>query len=216
MHTRRSFYVLSILALVTIPAFAQVSPRFHTAGPIPTNRRHESNAQFECRAVGPRQVTDVGFEGIKTTGWNFGMLGGGGEGKRFDPRPALETRVKLDYGCINAHLSVLVGSAQTYGGAPLALFQVTVSPINPDGTIGPPTALYGHYPTPFGLFGPAVALEAETDVDEFAANFFDRVGDEPGDIRPGAYVVDVWWAGAPPGAPAGNIAAAWVLKLYHN
>jgi hypothetical protein len=46
-----------------------------------------------------------------------------------------------------------------------------------------------------------------------SANFFQRIGTAPGDLPPGAYTVDVWWAGA--GAPTGGAAgAAFVLKLY--
>jgi hypothetical protein len=48
-----------------------------------------------------------------------------------------------------------------------------------------------------------------------AANFFQRVGTGPGDVPPGTYIVNVWWAGA--GAPSGGAAgAAFVLKLYQQ
>jgi hypothetical protein len=58
-------------------------------------------------------------------------------------------------------------------------------------------------------------LEAEHDVDMFAANFFQRVGTGPHEVPPGNYNVDVFWAGAPPGVtPSGAIGAAFVLKLY--
>ena len=64
---------------------------------------------------------------------------------------------------------------------------------------------------------PAVALEAERDVDEFAANFFQRIGNDKanGDVPPGVYRVDVWWAGGPVGG-GGAIGAAFVLKLYQG
>jgi hypothetical protein len=165
-----------------------------------------------ARCVGPiNQVVDVGFEGLRTTPWNFAMAGGGGEGGRFDPTPVLSTVVALQAGtCINAHFSALVGSAQTYPGlAPVTLFQVTAT--NPNGVV---QHLYGHYETPYGVYGPAVATEAERDVDEHASNFFHRVGNGPGEIPPGNYRIDVWWSGG--GGAGGALGAAFVLKLYLN
>jgi hypothetical protein len=63
---------------------------------------------------------------------------------------------------------------------------------------------------------PAVAIEAERDVDMLSANFFQKVGGGPHEVPPGTYQVDVWWAGAPPGSavPTGAIGMAFVLKLY--
>jgi hypothetical protein len=94
----------------------------------------------------------------------------------------------------------------------MTLFQVTVTPAGGGG----PRAMVGHYPTPFGVPSPAVALESERDVDMLGANFFQRVGTGPHEVPPGTYSVDVWWAGAPPGpaTPTGVIGAAFVLKLY--
>jgi hypothetical protein len=165
------------------------------------------------RCTGPiKMVTDVGFEGVRTTGWNFGMMGGGGEGGRFDPNPLLSTVVTLNQGgCLNAHFSALVGSRQTYGPAfsALTLFQVTLSPVN-----GGLQHLYGHYETPYGVYAPAVAIEAERDVDTYGSNFFQRVGTGHGEVPPGTYRVHVWWAGGPIGG-GGAIGAAFVLKLYH-
>lgn len=164
-----------------------------------------------CR--GPiKLVTDVGFEGVRTTAWNFAMLGGGGEGGRFDPAPLLTTTVNLTEGtCLNAHFSAMVGSRQTYGPAfsALTLFQVTLTPVG-----GGPQHLFGHYETPYGIYAPAVAIEAERDVDTYGSNFFQRVGTGHGDVPPGAYRVNVWWAGGPIGG-GGAIGAAFVLKLYH-
>jgi len=76
--------------------------------------------------------------------------------------------------------------------------------------------MVGHFETPYGIPSPAVALEAERDVDMLSANFFQRVGTAPHDVPPGVYNVDVFWAGGPPGAPPqhGAIGAAFVLKLY--
>jgi len=73
----------------------------------------------------------------------------------------------------------------------------------------------GHYETPYGVYAPAVAIEAERDVDTFSSNFFARIGTLPGDVPPGPYRVDVWWAGGPIGG-GGAIGAAFVLKLYQN
>lgn len=156
------------------------------------------------------KVMDIGYEGVKTTTAVYGTNPGGGEGGQFDKAPVLTTKVQLAANsCLNAHLSAIAGSKQTYGHSPLTLFQVTLTkPGNP------PKAIFGHYRTPYGHNSPAVALEAERDVDMFAANFFQRVGTGPNDVPPGAYVVDVWWAGAPQPAPGGAIAAAFILKLY--
>jgi hypothetical protein len=158
------------------------------------------------------RVIDIGYEGVKTTTAVYGQNPGGGEGGQFDKTPVLSTKVELgENACLNAHLSAIVGSKQTYGHSPLTLFQVTLRrPPNP------PKAIFGHYQTPYGHTppSPAVALEAERDVDMFASNFFQHVGTGPNDVPPGAYEVDVWWAGAPPNAPGGAIGAAFVLKLY--
>ena len=156
-------------------------------------------------------VIDVADEAARFTPAIFGTGPGGGEGGQFDPTPVLTVRdLTLKEGqCLNAHLSVIAGSAQTYGVAPLALFQVTLTPVN-----GGPQHMVGHYETPYGIPSPAVALEAEKDVDMLAANFFQKVGYDEHEVRPGTYTVDVWWAGAPPGVPGGSLGAAFVLKLY--
>jgi hypothetical protein len=186
-----------------------VEPRGEAPAPGPGGQVQPEPALNAC--LGPiTKVTDVGFEGVKTTKAVFGTNPGGGQGGQFDKVPVLTTKVTLlANSCLNAHLSALVGSKITYGRSALTLFQVTVTrPGNP------PKAIFGHYPTPYGVPSPAVALEAERDVDMFAANFFQRVGTGPNDVPPGVYTVDVWWAGAPPNAPGGAIGAAFVLKLY--
>jgi hypothetical protein len=161
------------------------------------------------------KVIDVAFENVKTTSAVYGVPAGGGQGGQFDKTPVLSAKVTLaERTCLNAHFSVIVGSGQLYGKSRMALFQVTVTPAGGGG----PRAMVGHYPTPFGVTppGPAVAIEAERDVDMLAANFFQKVGSGPHEVPPGAYVVDVWWAGAPPGSatPSGAIGMAFVLKLY--
>jgi hypothetical protein len=153
------------------------------------------------------QVVDVAFEGLKFTPANYFTLPGGGEGGGFDKTPVLSTKVKLGGGCLNAHFSAIVGGKQSYGVAPLALFQVTLSPVN-----GGPRHMVGHYEQPYGgNNGAAVAIEAERDVDMLAANFFQKVGKGPHEVPPGTYQVDVWWAGNGPG---GALAMDFVLKLY--
>ena len=171
--------------------------------------QHNPTIPAECR--GPvSMVTDVGFEGVKTTGFNFSNITGGGESGRFDKRPVLTTKVRLEEGtCLNAHFSAIVGSRQTYGGvASITMFQVTLTPAG-----GAPQHMYGHYETPYGIYGPAVAVEAERDVDTFGSNFFQKVGFDHGDVPPGDYEVNVWWSGGPVGG-GGAIGAAFVLKLY--
>lgn len=159
-----------------------------------------------CR--GPiTQVLDVGDENVRFTAANYFTNPGGGQGAGFDKTPLLSTKVQLAQGtCLDAHLSAIVGSKQTYGVAPLTMFQVTLTPPG-----GGPRHIIGHYHTPFGKPSPAVALEAERDVDMLGSNFFQRVGNGPHEVPPGIYRVDVWWSGAGPG---GAIGAAFVLKLY--
>jgi hypothetical protein len=167
-------------------------------------------AVLGCR--GPiTQVLDVAFEGVKFTSANYFTNPGGGEGGGFDKTPVLTTRVTLAPGtCLDAHLSAIVGSKQTYGVAPLTLFQVTVTRMTPP--IGGPVHVVGQFEHPYGSNnGAAVALEAERDVDMYASNFFQKVGNGPHEVPPGTYRVDVWWAGNGPG---GAIGAAFVLKLY--
>ena len=180
-------------------------------GEAPAGVAPPQPALYGC--AGPiTKVMDLGYEGVKTTKAVYGTNPGGGEGGQFDKTPILTTKVQLAANsCLDAHLSAIVGSKQTYGPSALTLFQVTLTKPGAG-----PKAIFGHYKTPYGHTppSPAVALEAERDVDMFAANFFQRVGTGPNDVPPGAYVLDVWWAGAPPNAPGGAIGAAFVLKLY--
>lgn len=179
-------------------------------GKIQTNAPHPTVGQ-RCR--GPvSMVQDVAFEGVKTTPFNWSSTLGGGESGRYDKTPVLTTPVNLAAGtCLNAHFSAIVGSRQTYGPgiASITMFQVTVTPA---GGVAH-QHMVGHYETPYGFYGPAVAVEAERDVDTFGSNFFQRVGFQPGDVPPGAYIVNVWWSGGPIGG-GGAIGAAFVLKLY--
>jgi hypothetical protein len=163
----------------------------------------------ECRGKS-RKAVDVVFEGVKTTAYNWATTGGGGEGGRYDPTPVLSTKVQVAGGCLNAHLSAMVGSAQTYGVSRMTLFQVTVTDAS-----GLVRHMAGHYETPYGIYAPAVALSAEYDVDMLGSNFYLPVGTAAGQIPPGSYRVDVWWAGGPVGG-GGAIGADFVLKLYYQ
>jgi len=166
-------------------------------------------AALGCR--GPiTQVLDLGDENLKFTPAVFGTNPGGGEGGQFDKTPVLTTRVSLAQGtCLDAHLSAIVGSKQSYGVSRMTLFQITLTRLAP---VGAPRHMVGHFERPFGSTSPAVALEAERDVDMYASNFFQRVGSGNHEVPPGTYRVDVWWAGGPD--PGGAIAAAFILKLY--
>jgi hypothetical protein len=157
------------------------------------------------------QVTDIGYEGTKSTTAVFGSSPGGGVGGQFDKTPLLTTRVKLSSGCLNANLSAIVGS-HLYGASPLALFQVTLTPASG----GPAVTMAGHFPTPYGIAAPAIGMQAENDVDMLGANFFERIGTGVHAVPPGNYIVNVWWAGAPPAAPNGAVGFAFVLKLYYR
>lgn len=168
-----------------------------------------------CRGL-VRQVLDAADENVRFTAWNWSVVGGGGETGRYDPVPLLSQTVNLIQGsCLNAHFSAIVGSRQTYGPgvAAITMFQVTATPLPPL-PAGPPQHLVGHYETPYGIYGPAVATEAEVDVDTFGSNFYAQVGGGlPGDLPPGPYRIDAWWSGGPVGG-GGAIGAAFVLKLY--
>lgn len=202
----RSFLVVAMLLVAFMPAVAQAKGILvPNSSPVD----HDQTLPEACRGY-VNFVSDVGFEGIKTTAHNFSNATGGGESKRFDRTPVLSTKVELREGCLNAHFSALTGSAQMYGTSPLTFYQVTLT--SADGTIGP-RHMYGHYETPYGIYGPAVIIEAEGDVDEIGANFFQTIGYGKHDVPPGASYVDVWWAGGPAGA-GGAIGAAFVLKLY--
>jgi hypothetical protein len=169
-----------------------------------------------CKGSSVKSIVDVAFEGFRFTPFVFNPANGGGEGRCFDPAPVLSTTVTIPTGftCLNAHFSAIVGSQQTYGRAlgNLAVFQVTLTPV----TGAAPQHMIGHYETPYGLPCPAIGIEAERDVDTFGSNFFQRVGTQSGDVPPGTYRVDVWWAGAPPPpfGTGGAFAGAFVLKLY--
>jgi hypothetical protein len=164
---------------------------------------------LECTGPVSRSL-DVAFEGLKFTPADYFTLPGGGEGGGFDKTPVLTTKVRLVEGvCLNAHFSSIVGGEPTYGVAPLALFQVSLTPAVAGGM---PRHMVGHYENPYGgTNGPAIAIEAEKDVDMIAGNFFQRVGSGPHELPPGDYYVDVWWAGNGPG---GALAMDFVLKLY--
>jgi len=227
-HNRHAIWFISFLALIillttAVAANAQERSTFskeevEAAKKADQEARRGPAPQATAAAVlvckGPiTQVLDVGYEGVKFTSAVYGTSPGGGEGGQFDKTPVLSTRVNLAQGnCLDAHVSAIVGS-KIYGVSNLALFQVTLTRITPLPIIGP-VHMPGHYETPYGHIpkSPAVALEAERDVDMYASNFFQKVGKGPHEVPPGAYRVDVWWAGAP--NPGGAIGAAFVLKLY--
>lgn len=226
-HSRRVISFLTLIALgVLLSMISAVNAQQRQERPMFSKEAVEASRKSD-KAVpnlvlgcqGPiTRVTDVAYEDVKTTSAVFGNNPGGGEGGQFDKTPVLSTKVSLSAGtCLNAHLSAIVGSKQTYGFflpvSSLTLFQVTLTSSSGGGG---PRHMVGHYETPYGIASPAVALEAERDVDMFASNFFQKVGTGPHEIPPGVYRVDVWWAGAPPGAPGGAIGAAFVLKLYQR
>ena len=204
--------LIGLIVLITWVGMAEGgntgTAEFFVDAPDPEKR---ALAFTVTNCTGPvRYTLDAADETVRTTPAIFGNGAGGGEGGQFDPTPVLSIdNVSLEDGeCLNAHLSAIVGSAQTYGVAPLALFQVTLTPAG-----GSPRHMVGHYETPYAIPSPAVALEAERDVDMLAANFFQRAGFGTHEVPPGTYTVDVWWAGAPTTVPGGAIGAAFVLKL---
>jgi len=221
-NQRLLLQLVGLIAFALLPGMASVNAqerqtfskedieRAKKAADQPTTQQahapQPAPSKLGCR--GPiTQVLDAADENVRFTAANYFTNPGGGEGAGFDKTPLLTTKVQLAAGtCMDAHLSAIVGSKQTYGVAPLAMFQVTLTPSG-----GGPRHIVGHYHTPFGRPSPAVALEAERDVDMLGSNFFQRVGSAPHDVPPGVYRVDVWWSGAGPG---GAIGAAFVLKLY--
>jgi len=208
---KRTFHSFLILVLFSVSIVASAQEGGFMARPKP-DAKAAPKGFFSHKGVqncrGPiARVQDVGDETLKTTAANFNVPAGGGEGGRFDKTPVLSTKVSLQAGCIDAHFSAIVGG-RIYGSAPTTVFQVTLTP-----TGGTPRHMVGHYETPFGQLAPAIGIGAENDVDMVSANFFQRIGTAPGDVPPGTYIVDVWWAGA--GAPTGGATgAAFVLKLY--
>ncbi len=209
---KRTFHSFLILVLFSLSVGASAQEGGFLARPKPDAKAapkgsfsHEGVQN--CRGLIAR-VQDVGDETWKTTTANFNVPAGGGEGGRFDKTPVLSTRITVRAGCIDAHFSAIVGG-RIYGSAPTTVFQVTLT--SSSGTL---RHMVGHYETPYGQNAPAIGIGAENDVDMVSANFFQRIGTAPGDLPPGTYVVDVWWAGA--GAPTGGAAgAAFVLKLLY-
>jgi tetrahydromethanopterin S-methyltransferase subunit D len=225
-HNRHVLWIITLVALtVLLSTGNRINAQERQTFPKEEVERAKKEGQVEAKTAAPAppmpallgcrgpitQVIDVAFEGVKFTSANYFTPNGGGQGGGFDKTPVLSTKVTLAQGvCLDAHLSAIVGSKQTYGVAPLTLFQVTLTRMSP--TIIGPVHMVGHFEHPYGSnLGPAVALEAERDVDMYASNFFQRVGTGPHEVPPGAYRVDVWWAGNGPG---GAIGAAFVLKLY--
>lgn len=208
---KRTFHSFLILVLFSVSVAVSAQEGGFLARPKP-DAKAAPKGFFSHKGVqncrGPiTRVQDAGDETWKTTPANFNAPAGGGEGGRFDKTPVLSTKVNLQAGCIDAHFSAIVGG-RIYGSAPTTVFQVTLTPAG-----GAPRHMVGHYETPYGQNAPAIGIGAENDVDMVSANFFQRIGTAPGDLPPGNYSVDVWWAGA--GAPTGGAAgAAFVLKLY--
>jgi hypothetical protein len=224
-HTRNIFSLLGLIAAIvlmsTVNTVAQrqyISPEDVEKAKAEANNGGKANRSKEAAAepvvlncTGPvSAVRDVAFEGLKFTPANYFALPGGGEGGGFDKTPVLSTKIRIEEGtCLNAHFSAIVGGEQTYGVAPLALFQVTLTPAVAGGL---PRHMVGHYENPYGgTNGPAIAIEAERDVDMIAGNFFQKVGTGRHEVPPGDYYVDVWWSGNGPG---GALAMDFVLKLY--
>src|SRR5262249_46911970 len=107
MRQGRKWFVLSFAVLVAaIPAMAQSKGLLVPGSPLGTASGHNPNVPDGCRGL-ITQVTDVGFEGVKTTAHNFSNATGGGESKRFDITPVLSTKVDLREGCLNAHFSAM-------------------------------------------------------------------------------------------------------------
>ncbi len=218
-HRKQMFFLTLAAFLVTLTithstlgqereAFSKEEVEYAKKNPI------QAGAAVQLpRCMGPiLSVADIGDERVRFTSAIYGTTPGGGEGGQFDRTPVLTIpQIQLAAGrCLDAHVSAIIGSKQTYGVSRMALFQVTLTRIAP-AAFGP-RHMVGHYETPFGRPSPAVALEAERDVDMYSSNFFQRIGNGPHEVPPGLYRVDVWWAGGPD--PGGAIGAAFVLKLY--
>ena len=213
-HNTRGIWFISLVALIVLlstASGANAQDRPYLSEEPGKSIAHPSPAM---RCKGPiTSVSDVGYEGLKFTTFNWSNTTGGGESGRFDPTPVLSTSVTLaDSTCLDAHLSAMVGGKATYGGlgvASMTMFQVTLTPLG----AAVPQHIFGHYEKPFGLYGPSVSMSAEHDVDMLSSNFFQTIGNAPGAVPPGTYRVDVWWSGGPVGG-GGAIGADFVLKLY--
>jgi hypothetical protein len=197
-------FALTILAPLALAGGADAqSQTFFQLGK--DAKLHPATAETCAGTV--KRVLDATNEAVLFTSAQYGTSPGGGQGGQFDPNPVLTVpNIKLVKGeCINAHVSALVGGQQSYGVSSETMFQVALVPAG--GTA--PIAMEGHYATPYGINSPAVATAAEPDVDMFAANFYQGLD---GDVQPGTYNLNVYWAGAP--GPGGAIGAAFVAKVY--
>jgi hypothetical protein len=145
LHARWIGPALAACALMPLDAAAQLRHTFFSR----TDPTASALAPaIPCRG-NVRQVSDLADEGVRTPARNFAAVGGGGVGARFDPVPLLSTKVNLIAGCLNAHLSAMVGH-QFYGVSNMTLFQVTLTA--PSGAMLP---MIGHYRTPYGAAAPA-------------------------------------------------------------
>ena len=129
------------------------------------------------------QVIDVGDESLRFTSAVFGTSPGGGEGAQFDKTPVLSTKVELREGACPEC------SSQRHRGKRAGLRNVKLNPFpgHPHADFrcgGGPRHMVGHFEPPFGGSSPAVALEAERDVDMYASNFFQKVGKGPHEVPP--------------------------------
>lgn len=197
--------ILSCAALTCATSSMAADASSQTFFQLGAGKDFHTPAVETCKGT-VKQVLDVTNESVLTTAVQYGTGAGGGQGGQFDPTPVLTIpNVKLIAGeCINAHVSAIVGSAQTYGVSTTALFQVALVRSG-----AAPVAMEGHYATPYGVNSPAVATATAPDVGMFAANFYQGLD---GDVPAGTYNVNVYWAGAP--IPGGAIGAAFVMKLY--
>jgi hypothetical protein len=170
---KRNKSVVWFVSLVGLMSFLGTTNGANAQAPAP-ERRFLTPDPAAPAPVPPRplactgpisRVIDVADENLRTTTALFGSSPGGGEGGQFDKTPVLSTKVTLVQGmCLDAHVSAIVGSKQSYGRSALTLFQVALTrPAPPFG----PRHMVGHYHTPYGIPSPAVALEAEHDVDMF-------------------------------------------------
>jgi len=217
-HNRRFVWFISLVALILLPGMASVvnaqdRPIFSREDVERARTGAEKGTapgpQLGC--TGPiTRVMDLADENVRFTAADFLANPGGGEGGGFDKTPLLSTKVTLAAGmCLDAHLSAIVAKRRT---ANMTMFQVSLTflPLTTPPML-PPRHMVGHFERPFGIASPAVFMEAESVADMFAANFFQKVGTGPHEVRPGTYRVDVWWSGEGPG---GAVGAAFVLKLY--
>jgi len=183
--------LLLSLLLSSLPAFpssAEAERRAFGDGAVV---RAPSSPTATCTAKGQKSSTSVAGEPYNTTTVDFMATSG------FDPVPLLSTTVNVSGGagsCLVVHFSAMPTASST-NVDDYVLFQVTV-----DGV-----PMIGHFPEPFLIPNPAVAVTPDVDTEMSAYNFF-------APVTGGSHTVEVHFAGCCGGGGATVFAPVLTLE----